>query len=176
MPQSSHQKPVNDHNKSINWRHAPKGQGNRSHSLRSHSLMVGQPDIQTSIFTHHIHLKEPLISHQHCLIWFNIYSLTAYFVRHINAKWILYLNLKLDEVLKVQTTHWRLNYSSGHCLETRHANLCQLPSLTYVDVVCTCCTGWLFMNLTVFWRINTVMQIENMLNKYGWQSQTRECE
>lgn len=97
-------------------------------------------------------------------------------MRHINAKRILYLNLKLDEVLKVQTTHWLLNYRSGHCLETRQANLCQLPRLTYADVVCTYCTGWLFMNLTVFWKINNVMQTENMLNKYGWQSPKHECE
>lgn len=101
-----------------------------------------------------------------------IYSLKPYFVSHINAKGILYLNLGSDEVIKAQTKQWLLNYRSGHCLETRNANLCRFLSLTYVNVTWACCTGWLVVNITVFWEINTVMQIKNMLNKYGWQSQS----
>lgn len=91
-----------------------------------------------------------------------IYSLKTYFVRNIDAKEKFYLNFKLDEVLKVQTTRWRLNYRSGQCLEASY------PALHNADVAWTCWAGRRY-------EFNTVMQIENMLNKYGWQSQKHKC-
>lgn len=53
-----------------------------------------------------------------------IYSLKTYFVRHIDAKEKLHLNFKLDEVLKVQTTHLTTK------LPEWSSSGAQLPSLT----------------------------------------------